>query len=142
MLTESDIFHADVANLSMIRAKDAGGSVWVFPQSADTYHPSDRCGEPYGVPFIARDSWGRRLFLFAHVDSHFPVYFFVFGDSFQDAFEWFAEDQEEYLRIPDEWLSDYNPDEITYSPNGVPIDTDNVVAVEVEPIEFTAEDGE
>ena len=44
------------------------------------------------VKRTVRDSWGDNAYLFWVEDCYFPTLYYVRGDSFQDAMDWFVED--------------------------------------------------
>lgn len=113
---------------------------WVFnpDKTIDTHCPEDRCGGPYGLFAVVNpDDYGERWFIFAVVDSHFPLRELVRADSFDDAYEIYVDHAAEHwhLKIEPEEFADYGVDTdsptCSFDSHGNPVDTDSIHGSEV-----------
>jgi hypothetical protein len=115
-------------------------SVWVFnpDKTISTHCPEDRCGGPFGLFAVVNPGdCGERWFIFAVVDSHFPVRELVRADSFEDAYEIYVDHAAEHwhCKIEESDMKDYLNDageyEGAYDSSGNPVDTDSIQGCEV-----------
>lgn len=113
--------------------------VWVLDTTGKltTHCPADRCGGPFGLSDFVGDE-GDKFFLFAVVDSYFPIYDLVRADSFESAYEVYCDFacDNRHCEISAEDLPDYLDDEGeyqgSYTSDGKPVDTDNIQGSEVQ----------
>lgn len=135
-------WHDDLSSATAIWVR-SGKAEWVYQgksRSIESHDPADRVGGPYRLYDFVDEGSGEHLFIFAVVDSHFPAHDLVRADSEQDAYEayidWAAKHRNIAIEEPD--LKDYDPDQLHYTSDGVPVDDENVNMQEVE---FVRADG-
>jgi hypothetical protein len=58
---------------------------------------------------MVKDSWGEEGYVFWVENSHFPTFYFVRGESWDDAYDWFLCDPiiEDQIKLEEQWLADY-----------------------------------
>jgi len=83
------------------------------------------------------DEMEENFYLFANADCAFPVTWIINARTFEDAYDIYIDSNIEDLKINEEDLPDYNEDYMSYSENGIPIDTDCVQSYELKLIEAT-----
>lgn len=135
-------WHEDLSKAYAIWVKGPSGEVWVWQKgkSIKSHDPADRVGGPYRLTGFVDEGSGEHVYIFAVVDSHFPIHDLVRADSFEDAYEayidWAA--KRRHLAISDGDLKDYDQNSLTYTSNGIPVDTDNIRAQRVLFLKATA----
>ena len=136
-MTTADTTDTATKDISLdIKAKtveftDGRGNTWLWGEG-ESHDPADRVGGPFTIHDIDdEDTTWDKWFIFSPADSFFPAYWAICGSSWEDAYERLCEWKEEYFRIPDEDLKDYNEDSLSYSPNGIPVDMESVQGFEV-----------
>jgi hypothetical protein len=92
------------------------------------------CHTVYGDNVNLDSGWDN-YFLFYVQDMFDPIKYIVSEKSFEDAYEAFIESQVEYLKIEEPDLKDYDENDIQYSCNGVPVDTESIQGQQVYLIE-------
>lgn len=128
-------WHADLSTATQIWVKDSRGNDWVWQKGKEitAHDPADRVGGPFRIYDLVDEGSGEKLFIFAVADSYFPLHDLVRADTFEDAYEayidWAAKRRHLAIEPPD--LQDYNEDDLHYTSDGVPVDTDNVQGFEV-----------
>jgi hypothetical protein len=78
-----------------------------------------------------RDNGEERWFVFYVADCFAPPLYAVNARSFAAAYEEFIDWKSDLIRISDEELKDYNLEDVHYSIEGYPVDTDLVMGFEV-----------
>ena len=137
-------FDIRAEDIVRVEARSGIGSTWIYDPADDTLtDPADRCGDRYRIHAVCGDSWGQRAFLLAVADSHWPRQYLVFGDSFQDAWDWFCCDETVLpsIRVEPEDAADYADEDRQYNADGVHIDTDHVQGAEITVIAVTMSEG-
>jgi len=126
-------WHQDLSSATAIWVRYANsrpGEEWVWQKekNVETHHPMDRVGGPFGLSDFVDEGSGEHLFVFSVVDCAFPIYDLVRADSWEDAYEayidWAASHRHLAIQEPD--LKDYKEENLQYTSDGVPVDTDNV----------------
>lgn len=89
------------------------------------------------------DDWGLDggvWVIFYLADCAFPPLYAIRGRTFEEAYEvfvdWHAENQHG-LKIEDSEMADYDQDNLNYTSNGIPVDTESVGGFEVKLVSVT-----
>jgi hypothetical protein len=128
-------WHDDLSGATSIWVRGKGNEEWVWQKGKEieSHDPADRVGGPYRLYDFVDEGSGEHLYIFVVVDSYFPAYDLVRADSWEDAYEayidWAA--RRRHLAIEEPDLKDYDPDELHYTSDGIPVDTENVQGDEV-----------
>jgi len=130
-------WHQDLSSATAIwvRHRDAAeGEEWVWQKGKEivVHDPMDRVGGPYRLSGFVDEGSGEHLFVFVVVDCAFPAYDLVRADNFEDAYEayvdWAATHRHITIEEPD--LKDYKEEDLHYTSNGVPVDTETLTGWE------------
>lgn len=121
-------------------ADGARDAEWVYNPSGEveSHHPMDRVGGPFRLlDLVDEDGSGDKWFIFAVVDSYFPIHHVVRGSSWENAYEQYIDYAAEHCHIvinaeelPD-YLNEEGEFEGSYTSNGEPVETDNIQGFEV-----------
>jgi hypothetical protein len=139
-------WHADLSEASSIWVEDNTGNRWVWQKEKkiETYDPADRVGGPYHISALVDEGSGEHLYIFAVVDSYFPLHDLVRANSWEEAYDiyldWAAAHR--HIAIDKEDLKDYKEDELSFTSNGIPVDTDNINGHEVTLVGIDGASGE
>jgi len=126
----------DLSEVGTIWAVDKDGHRWVWQREPriEAHDPADRLGDPYRLYDFVDEGSGQYLFGFAVVDSYFPLHDLVRANSWEAAYEayidWAADHR--HLKIEEPDLKNYKEDELEYTSNGIPVDTENVQAFDLD----------
>ena len=61
--------------------------VWDCEDKIESHDPMDRVGGPFKLSDFVNEDSGDRFFVFAVLDSYFPIYDVVCANSWEDAYE-------------------------------------------------------
>jgi hypothetical protein len=138
MLSPISLGYVDCDKVRQIWVR-AGESEWVYDTigAQESHDPMDRVGGPYRINEYV-ESEGDKWFLFACVDSYFPLRELVRGNSFEDAYETYIDfaSEKRHLRIPPEAYADYDVESdspnCSFDSSGNPVDTECIQGSEVQ----------
>lgn len=110
--------------------------LWEAEPVSEHYHPFAENVRRVSDVNIEQAGWGNDVWVAFYIEDCFdPPVYILRASSWEEAYEEFIDWQVDQLKIEEPDLNDYDAESLTYSSNGVPVDTEGVRGKEVKLIE-------